>query len=493
MTKQKYKLSKRAQEYLKAQGGLQVPYEYPYQDNTSPFDLGQIDPSLFQAQQNQMVKPPQISQGIQQPTSNVGNILSTVGEGIPLVGSALKLGTGIYSLIQAGKEKKKAKRMEVNAQRDLERRMKESRENDFYYTGQTSGNYSDYNKKGGLVYQQGGFIDFYQNQEQLNKQTQNIWADYYDQYVDNQKAKAQQLKQEGLSNTIGGGLGLASSVLSMGMMKRGGVLSKALKYQNGGEFAKGFLNTSPMVRSTTQTTLSNLNPEHFNMFHPDTVTNESINRDREAYIWNYKKNNQPMFDLIMGRDPEKIRIKPYRAFDKSLRMKQDGGMMEESNEDLYSADFQSPVQNNQQDTQSYFTEIMNKYQALDPQGSLENKAMSWIFEEEQEPKRYNISDVFGSQQELPVQPVIQKFSELGIGIGSINTGTHNTGSKHYSGKAFYIPGSKNGGKEGLRKIYAFLNSPEGRAQFPNIKVIDEIDASAGKVGDANHIHVELLN
>ena len=493
MTKQKYKLSKRAQEYLKAQGGLQVPYEYPYQDNTSPFDLGQIDPSLFQAQQNQMVKPPQISQGIQQPTSNVGNILSTVGEGIPLVGSALKLGTGIYSLIQAGKEKKKAKRMEVNAQRDLERRMKESRENDFYYTGQTSGNYSDYNKKGGLVYQQGGFIDFYQNQEQLNKQTQNIWADYYDQYVDNQKAKAQQLKQEGLSNTIGGGLGLASSVLSMGMMKRGGVLSKALKYQNGGEFAKGFLNTSPMVRSTTQTTLSNLNPEHFNMFHPDTVTNESINRDREAYIWNYKKNNQPMFDLIMGRDPEKIRIKPYRAFDKSLRMKQDGGMMEESNEDLYSADFQSPVQNNQQDTQSYFTEIMNKYQALDPQGSLENKAMSWIFEEEQEPKRYNISDVFGSQQELPVQPVIQKFSELGIGIGSINTGTHKTGSKHYSGKAFDIPGSKNGGKEGLRKIYAFLNSPEGRAQFPNIKVIDEIDASAGKVGDANHIHVELLN
>ncbi len=495
MTKQKYKLSKRAEQYLKAQGGLQVPYEYPYQDNTSPFDLGQIDPSLQTAQQNQIVQAPSSAAPVQaNQKSNVLGSLSNLGS----LGAGIKMGAGLISLFQSFGEKRKAKRIEFNAKRDLENRMKESRENDFYYTGQSSGSYSDFNKKGGQVMQQGGFMDFYNQKEQQNKQTQNIWNDYYNEYVEQQKQKANNLQQEGLSNIISGAtdqLSMAASVLTGGVMKRGGILSKALKYQNGG-LNLDTLKTNPMIQSNVQTSISDLTPEHLSLLKPQTKTSDSIKSERASYVWNYKKENPEMFDMLMGLNSDRPHVVPSKRFYKSDRMKQDGGgvgVEQEVNEDLYSADFQSPVQNNQQDAQSYFTEIMNKYQALDPQGSLENKAMSWIFEEEQEPKRYNISDVFGSQQELPVQPVIQKFNELGIGIGSVNTGTHNTGSKHYQGKAFDIPGSKNGGKEGLRKIYAFLNSPEGRAQFPNIKVIDEIDAPVGKVGDANHIHVELLN
>lgn len=426
----KYKLSKKAESYLKAQGGLQVPYENPYQDNTTPFDLGQIDPSLQAAQQNQIVQAPSSTASTDQ-KSNVLGSLSNFGS----LGAGIKMGTGLISLFQSFEEKRKAKRREFNAKKDLENRMKESRENDFYYTGQSSGSYSDFNKKGGQVMQQGGFMDFYNQKEQQNKQTQNIWDDYYNDYVEQQKQKANSLQQEGLSNIISGAtdqLSMAASVLTGGVMKRGGILSKAIRYQNGG-LNLDSLKTSPMPQSSVQTSISSLTPEHFNVLKPDTVTNESIDRDREAYVWDYKKNNQPMFDLIMGRDPEKIRKKTYRAFDKSRIMKQDGGNVEEVNEDLYSADFQSPVQQNQ-DAQSYFTEVMNKYQALDPQGSLENKAMSWIFEEEPEPKRYDISDVFGSGSNYNSSSVIDqiKANESGGDYSVVNPTTGTLGAYQFN-------------------------------------------------------------
>lgn len=495
MTKQKYKLSKRAQEYLKAQGGLQVPYEYPYQDNTSPFDLGQIDPSLFQAQQNQMVKPPQMSQGIQsaQPQSTIGQI----GNSLPLIGSALKLGTGIYSLIQGGKEKRRAKRMEANAQRDLERRMKESRENDFYYTGQTSGSYSDYNKLGGKVMQQGGFMDFYQNQEQLNKQTQNIWTDYYDQYVEDQKIKAQQLQQQGLSDTIGGGIGLASSILSGGLMKRGGILSKAIRYQNG-----GLLQDSLMQRSTTDTNIGNLNPNFTEFFPIDD--SDRIENERTKYIWNYKKENPEMYDMIMGLNPDRPHIIKRKRPDR-FREKQDGGMIEqEVNEDLYSADFQSPVQQNQ-DAQSYFTEVMNKYQALDPQGSLENKAMSWIFEEEQEPKRYDVGDVFRSGSNYNSSSVIDqiKANESGGDYSVVNPTTGTTGAYQFNPKYW---GTQIRDFMGMTNVpinqvmEEFKNNPQAQDKFMEYVVnnvykpeIERLRPLAQKYGFSDDDLVKLLH
>lgn len=143
----KYKLSKRAEQYLKAQGGLQVPYEYPYQDNTSPFDLGQIDPSLQTAQQNQIVQAPSSAVPVQaNQKSNVLGSLSKLGS----LGAGIKMGTGLISLFQSFGEKKKAKRIELNAKRDLENRMKESRENDFYYVPSSSGSYSNFQLGGEL-------------------------------------------------------------------------------------------------------------------------------------------------------------------------------------------------------------------------------------------------------------------------------------------------------------------------------------------------------
>ena len=174
---------------------------------------------------------------------------------------------------------------------------------------------------------------------------------------------------------------------------------------------------------------------------------------------------------------------------------QEGGEID--TESLYSPNFVSPYEQDEQASQ----QLQDKIYADNPGMSYENKdsLMKWLFEE-QPLQTYTVNDIYNQQysqqqgqQELPIQPVINQFQQMGIGIGSVNTGQHNPGSRHYQGRAFDIPGSKNGGREGLYKIYNYLNSPEGKRQFPNIKVINEIDKPAGKVGTANHLHIEILD
>lgn len=178
-------------------------------------------------------------------------------------------------------------------------------------------------------------------------------------------------------------------------------------------------------------------------------------------------------------------------------MMQEGGELEgiPESEDLYSENFVSPYKVKEQ--------VENELKTESPGENMQGNStlMSWLFEEEPL-QTYTVSDIYdakyskpadSSNSNIPVKPLVDQFSSLGINVGSINTGTHNPGSKHYSGRAFDIPGSKNGGKEGLYKIYNYLNSPEGKRQFPNIKVLNEIEKPAGKVGDANHLHIELLD
>lgn len=474
----KNKLSKKAQAFLKAQGGLQVPYEYPYQDNTSPFDLGQIDPNLQTAQQNQLISPPIQPQPVQQQSSSFKQSLSGLGS----IGAGIKQGMGIVSLFQAAKERKKAKRREANAERDLERRMKESRENDFYYTGNTSGMYSDFNKNGGQVYQDGGFMDFYNQQENQNKITQQNWNNYYAQHIEQQKEKAHALKQQGWSDIVGGvtdQLGQAMSILSGGVMKRGGILSKAIKYQIGGI-------------QPESTRVNTFNPSDVDWYKPDTNNLQSINNERASFVFNFKKEEPALFDMMMGKNPEKINIKRYTqpVNKKSRLQKQDGGKIEEIeeiNEDLYSSEFQSPVESKT----SYFQEVMNKFQALDPQGSLENKAMNWIFEEEPEPKRYDVSEVF-QNQEKPILKVVEDFKMMGLNPSSVDTGKHNVGSRHYQGKAVDLGLNTTFGGDinKMRKFKQWFET-EGKNKYPGLKLIDETVRPVGqKEWSGIHYHLE---
>lgn len=92
---------------------------------------------------------------------------------------------------------------------------------------------------------------------------------------------------------------------------------------------------------------------------------------------------------------------------------------------------------------------------------------------------------------LPIGGILQQFQEEGISTGSVNTGKHLPHSKHYSSEAVDLPASKNGGKEGLRKIQSYLLSEEGKRKYPNIKIIDEIDKGS-KYSTGPHLHIELI-
>lgn len=90
-------------------------------------------------------------------------------------------------------------------------------------------------------------------------------------------------------------------------------------------------------------------------------------------------------------------------------------------------------------------------------------------------------------ESLPITPyIVDMQKKFGVQPGSINTGEHNEGSRHMTGHAFDIPGSKHGGKEGLRQLLPILQE-----SYPDLELIDEIDAPAGKVGTGNHIHVQM--
>ena len=365
----KYTLSQKAKKYF-AQQGLQVPYQYPYEDNTTPFDLGQIDQNLYTAQQNQMVQNSLNKVDLPKIEQKNPSLLEGAGNAIPLVSSIIKLGTGIKSLFDAKREKKRAEMRKRNAKLDLERRAKESRENDFYQTPYTTGSYSNFNKKGG-VYQDGGFLNYYNQMEQQNNQTQQTWETYYEDYVNQKEQEAEQLRQQGLSDTIGGGLNLVGDVAKMVLQKGG-------------------LTTPVAAQESTRTSINN--PNYFMpILKPENI-NDIENR-RDSFIYNFRKEYPAVHDILMGKDPEKTSFPRRKRFYKDERMRQEGGQIE-IDEDLYSEGFQSPVQQNG----SYFQELKDKYQAIDPQGAFENQAMSWIFEEEPQPQ-YPLDNYMQSQDE----------------------------------------------------------------------------------------------
>lgn len=82
---------------------------------------------------------------------------------------------------------------------------------------------------------------------------------------------------------------------------------------------------------------------------------------------------------------------------------------------------------------------------------------------------------------------VNEFKQMGLGIGSIDTGGHNQGSLHGKTLAVDIPASTNGGVEGLKKKLVEL-----RSKYPELDIVDEIIKPDGqKVWTGAHIHIEM--
>lgn len=177
-------------------------------------------------------------------------------------------------------------------------------------------------------------------------------------------------------------------------------------------------------------------------------------------------------------------------------MMQEGGELEgiPESDDLYSDNFVSPYEIKEQ--------VENELKTESPGENIQGNStlMSWLFESNDfEP--HTISDIYfdrynnSSKQDLPINPVVEKLKKMGLNPSSVEGGTHNTNSLHMKGKALDLGlnSTFGGSQQKMNEFYDFLNSPEGKRQFPNIKVRDERKKPIGqKIWSGSHLHLELI-
>ncbi len=409
---------------------------------------------------------------------------SSLVDSLPLISSVGQIVGGIAGIFEGNKKRRIQQIFDNASQEDLKQRREQSRANNFYLTPYTVGRTDDLTAKKGMkvpVYQNGGqmdlFMDFYNQQEQASKDLLNQLKNTYKDKNERLLNDAGQTKNNAFNNILGGAMGVATS-----LFQGGGLLPESSQVQ----ILPREFSIPSISGSLKSQEFKSLPDSNVNRGVPVIPNAQAAAVTVAAQTPDYLTNFQ-----FIGKGSNKVKSKPR------YRMKQEGG--EINTESLYSEDFQSPNEDQGFSEQ----EIQNFLSSTVPGEEMQKNSnlLSWLFEEEPL-DTYTTNDIYHStygqdtsnvSTEIPVKPLVDQFNSLGIKVGSINTGTHNLGSKHYSGKAFDIPGSKNGGKQGLYRIYNYLNSPEGKKQFPNIKIVNEIEKPAGKIGDANHLHIELLD
>lgn len=336
---------------------MQNPYEYaPDLQTAQQQQLVQYNQPK---NQNAFIKPQ--AQGIQ----GFG-----LDNAIPLIGPAINLGIGIKNIIDSFGERKRQKQYERAYKRDLERRMDEARTNDYYHTpyGVPGTNYGSY-QNGGLYQpnQMDFFIDFYNQKENQNDISQQAFENYYQNKNQMYKDRWKQKQSSGIQGALSGALGIAQTFL--------------------GKFQKGGLKPdSLMQRNSTNTQLTNLTADYFNLYQPDTITTDVIDTERASYIWNYKRDNPEIFDMIMGLSPDRPKPSKSRRFYKNEREKQDGGEYN-SKVDIYSPEYDP----------NEFLGIENEIQAAQIEDKEASVIESWLFQDEPELDELNL-DYFNPEQ-----------------------------------------------------------------------------------------------
>lgn len=144
-------------------------------------------------------------------------------------------------------------------------------------------------------------------------------------------------------------------------------------------------------------------------------------------------------------------------------------------------------------------EIEQEDQAIESQATVSN----WLFgDDNDDPYRELLTDAYSqgvdfnysSPSEAPIGSVVSQLEAMGIKPSSVTGGQHNVGSKHYEGKALDlgINTSFGGDAKKMDEFYQYLQSPQGKQKFPNVKVIDERVRPAGqKVWSNPHLHLEI--
>lgn len=347
---------------------MQNPYEYA--------------PDLQTAQMQQLVQfnDPKNQQAYVTPQ----NTQQGWDTAIPLISPAINLGIGIKSIIDSFGERKRQKQYERAYKRDLTKRMDEARTNDFYVTpyGIPGTNYGSY-QQGGLYNpnqsdQFDFFLDFYNQKEKENQLKQQSFQDWYTTVNQQKETQWRDKQRTGIKNALSGAMDIAKTIAGMPSFQQGGLNLDSL-----------------MQRNSTDTQLANLTADYFNLYQPDTMTNETIDAERASYIWNYKKDNPEMFDMLMGLSQDRPKPSKSKRFYKNEREKQDGGTQEEYNPkvDLYSPEYDP----------NEFLGIENELAAAQVEDKEASVIESWLFQDEPEMDELNL-DYFNPEQTESTSP-----------------------------------------------------------------------------------------
>lgn len=338
--KDKKDKSNKAKEFLSK---YQLGGDYDMQDPYSYL------PDLQSAQQAQLI---QYNQPKSQSTFIKPQPMSEGFDAIPFISPAINLGIGIKNIIDSFGERKRQKRYERAYRKDLEKRMEEARTGDYYRTPYEF-------EEGGLYPEQDldFFIDFYNQKEQQNKLQQEAFENYYTQKNEMMESNWKNKQKSGIQSALTGAFDIAKTFVGVPGLpgfQLGGIKPDTL-----------------MQRSNTNTPLSRLTADYFNLNQPANKTNEQIDAERASYIYNFKKENPEMFDLLMGLNPDRPRPSKSKRFDKWRYQKQEGGEYNPK-VDLYSPEYDP----------NEFLGIKNEISEAQIQDKELSTIEQWLFQDE---------------------------------------------------------------------------------------------------------------
>jgi hypothetical protein len=537
-------LTKKAKQFLKKYeaGGLPYvegdPLNLPGIDVDYGQELTLGDP--FQTYKSKSTKKfsfPKIN--VNQAQAQVENTdLDTVLGAVPGLG---KLALGTVNLLEGIREGKVLKKREKSLKKAQDRRMEEARGDDFYYTPYTVGRTSDRLQDGGIPdrYKEMGFTkvgqkkdstrdgkkwmvlakkddkykvvhggyegmeDFSQHKDE--KRRENFWnrmggkdsakakdpfsplyyhrtrgtwrdggyqsgglQDFLDYYNQDQKDNVlaqqnmmgmedqemqglidsnNQMRQQGIQDIVGGAFDTAK--IAAGFFQLGGIKTK--------DSLSTIDSSNPNV---------NLLPYMLEENKREQVKADNILNARKEFLEDRAASGFP----VTGNSSNKVRMMERN------HEKQEGGQTE----DLYSENFQSPYQ--------------EQAPVYDPTEDYNTMVMDWIFSDQSAGQSSFEEPTIFSSMGVPAAPVVDKLKAMGINPSSVNTGKHNEGSLHYQGRAIDLGlnTSFGGDMRKMKAFYNYLNSDEGKKEFPGVKVVDESVRPAGqKVWGGSHLHLEI--
>lgn len=438
--KSKDKKSKAAEFIKKYQlGGLQpLPLPYPKVESMNPSNAELAIQDLNNLRQPKPLTP---YQPVPEP--------SFLEKGIPFISPAINLGVGIANLFQAGKAKKKQRAYERAFQKELSQRQEESRVNDYYYVPQ------QYASSTQPSFQLGGsldlFAEYYNQMEGQNKTQQQRLEQYYNDKNQQLINDYQNKKSAGFSNIFQGVMN------TLPLLQEGGKIESKTDWGKWDRDSVDILRKRAERRRSDHTTTRTIDPQN-----PKDVT------------------IIPTIKQGSGKSKSKDRF----------REMQDGGEYDPT-QDIYSDQFQF----NYEDLAPP-REVQDELSQVEIEDKIDQTLMDWIFEE---PEDYNYEDVEGIEEmqgspyEGKIKPVVEFFKTMGLNPSSVDEGTHNTGSKHYSGNALDLGLNTTFGGD-VTKMYKFKQwyETEGKDKFPGLKLIDETKRPNGQqVWTGPHYHLEF--